>query len=75
VEHKRIEISPGEIENQKRIIARLRARIEKRERCMRAFVDTYGCQQNEADSEKILGMLFEMGCVFTREKPTRTLSS
>ena len=23
----------------------------------RAFVDTYGCQQNEADSERIRGML------------------
>lgn len=26
-----------------------------------AFVDTYGCQQNEADSETIRGMLIEMG--------------
>ena len=68
MEHKRIEISQGEIENQKRIIARLRAKFEKRERPMRAFVDTYGCQQNEADSEKIRGMLFEMGCVFTKEE-------
>ncbi|MBQ9858007.1 MAG: tRNA (N6-isopentenyl adenosine(37)-C2)-methylthiotransferase MiaB, partial [Oscillospiraceae bacterium] len=63
-----MEISQGEIENQKRIIARLRAKFEKREKPVRAFVDTYGCQQNEADSEKIRGMLFEMGCVFTREE-------
>ncbi len=68
MEHKRIEISQGEIENQKRIIARLRVKFEKREKPVRAFVDTYGCQQNEADSEKIRGMLFEMGCVFTREE-------
>ena len=26
-----------------------------------AFVDTYGCQQNEADSEKLRGMLKVMG--------------
>ena len=26
-----------------------------------AFVDTYGCQQNEADSELLRGMLCEMG--------------
>ena len=26
-----------------------------------AFVDTYGCQQNEADSERIRGMLEEAG--------------
>ena len=30
-----------------------------------AFVDTYGCQQNEADSEKLRGMLREMGYGFT----------
>ena len=27
----------------------------------RAFVDTYGCQQNEADSERIRGMLQAAG--------------
>jgi len=27
-----------------------------------AWVDTFGCQQNEADSEKIRGMLVQMGC-------------
>ena len=68
MENKRLEISPGEIENQKRIMARLRAKFEKRETPPRAFVDTYGCQQNEADSEKIRGMLSEMGCTFTREE-------
>ena len=30
-----------------------------------AFVDTYGCQQNEADSERIRGMLEQMGYSFT----------
>ncbi len=33
-----------------------------------AFVDTYGCQQNEADSEKIRGMLRQMGYAFTEEE-------
>ncbi len=33
-----------------------------------AFVDTYGCQQNEADSEKLRGMLQEMGYGFTQEE-------
>ena len=32
-----------------------------------AWVDTYGCQQNEADSEKIRGMLKAMGCSFVPE--------
>lgn len=30
-----------------------------------ALVDTYGCQQNEADSEKLRGMLRDMGFGFT----------
>ena len=34
----------------------------------KAMVDTYGCQQNEADSEKIRGMLREMGYEFTSDE-------
>ena len=33
-----------------------------------AFVDTYGCQQNEADSEKLRGMLSKMGYAFTDDE-------
>ena len=33
-----------------------------------AFVDTYGCQQNEADSEHIRGYLSEMGYGFTDDE-------
>ncbi|MBQ7500424.1 MAG: tRNA (N6-isopentenyl adenosine(37)-C2)-methylthiotransferase MiaB, partial [Clostridia bacterium] len=32
---------------------------------LRAFVQTYGCQQNEADSEHIAGMLIDMGYSLT----------
>lgn len=35
-------------------------------RVPRAFVRTYGCQQNVSDSEKINGMLLAMGCEFTQ---------
>ena len=31
-------------------------------------MDTYGCQQNEADSEKLRGYLREMGCGFTEDE-------
>ncbi len=34
----------------------------------RAFVFTLGCQQNEADSEKLLGMLLEMGYTLTENE-------
>ncbi len=33
-----------------------------------AFVDTYGCQQNEADSERLRGYLRAMGCGFTADE-------
>ncbi|MGI5962305.1 MAG: tRNA (N6-isopentenyl adenosine(37)-C2)-methylthiotransferase MiaB [Lawsonibacter sp.] len=33
-----------------------------------AFVDTYGCQQNEADSERIRGYLAQMGFDFTSDE-------
>lgn len=33
-----------------------------------ALVRTYGCQQNVADSEKLKGMLKEMGCGFTEDE-------
>ncbi|NLF35360.1 MAG: tRNA (N6-isopentenyl adenosine(37)-C2)-methylthiotransferase MiaB [Clostridiales bacterium] len=33
-----------------------------------AFVGTYGCQQNEADSERIRGYLSEMGYQFTQDE-------
>ncbi|MBE6970437.1 MAG: tRNA (N6-isopentenyl adenosine(37)-C2)-methylthiotransferase MiaB, partial [Ruminococcaceae bacterium] len=36
-------------------------------RSPKAFVDTYGCQQNVADSQRIMGMLRDMGCSFVSE--------
>ncbi len=33
-----------------------------------AHIMTYGCQQNEADSERIAGMLSQMGYIITKDK-------
>ncbi len=58
-------ISPAEIEKQLNIcqtVAGLTAQWPQRPL---AFVDTYGCQQNEADSERIRGYLEKMGFGFT----------
>lgn len=38
-----------------------------------AFVKTYGCQQNLADSEKIKGILAQIGYVFTEDKTQANL--
>ena len=61
-------ISPADIEKQLafcRAVARLTAQWPDRPL---AFVDTYGCQQNEADSERIRGCLEQMGFGFTQDE-------
>ena len=58
-------ISPADIETQLehcRAVAALWAQLPDRPL---AFVDTYGCQQNEADSERLRGYLEQMGFGFT----------
>ncbi|MDR3207810.1 MAG: tRNA (N6-isopentenyl adenosine(37)-C2)-methylthiotransferase MiaB [Oscillospiraceae bacterium] len=54
--------------SQRAYTARLRAWTGGAETPPLAFVDTYGCQQNEADSETLRGMLAEMGYAFTDDE-------
>ncbi len=60
-----ITISAEEMREQREYIYKIRNIIEKRAKSPLAFVETYGCQQNNSDSEKIKGMLFDMGYEFT----------
>ncbi len=68
VNRKRTEISSGEIENQLRAAERIKEYYASMGKQPVAMVDTYGCQQNEADSEKLRGFLERMGCTFTDEE-------
>ena len=61
-------ISPEEIARQKDFCARVLERNTAAHKSPLAFVDTYGCQQNEADSERIRGYLAEMGYGFTQDE-------
>ena len=36
-------------------------------KCLKAIINTFGCQQNENDSEKIAGLLEKMGYSFTKD--------
>ena len=63
--YKRVEISAEETARQREISLRIKDIWGEGRK---AYVDTYGCQQNEADSEKIRGMLKEMGCTFTADE-------
>lgn len=58
-----------ELDIQKEFCKKVRSVISKRyDPAPLACVVTYGCQQNVADSEKIKGMLHEMGYGFTEER-------
>ena len=62
----RREIAPEQIKEQMAVCARLRAARGEGERF--AMVDTYGCQQNESDSEILRGYLREMGYTVTDDE-------
>ena len=64
----RNEIPPEKIDAQKSIMARVKSLLISSSKPPVALVDTYGCQQNESDSEKLRGMLAEMGCGFTKDE-------
>lgn len=54
-------ITPQQLEQQRGYMEKVNAYWAAKNRCPKAYIDTYGCQQNEADSERMLGMLVEMG--------------
>ena len=66
--YERKEISTDAIREQERICEELREHFCADGKTPLAMVDTYGCQQNEADSEKIRGYLAEMGFGFTQDE-------
>jgi len=61
-------IDEKEIERQQAICAEIFERVTADGARPLAMVDTYGCQQNEADSEKLRGYLAEMGYGFTQDE-------
>ena len=58
-------IPPEAIENQLSLCDQVRALLDRRSGEKHAYVDTYGCQQNEADSERLRGYLARMGFDFS----------
>ena len=61
-------IAAEEIERQKQFCAEIRKLNEGRPGGLPlAYTQTYGCQQNVADSQRLMGMLQDMGCGFTQD--------
>ena len=61
MERKTTVITPEQLRRQQAFCQEIRAYWAQQGRTPTAFVDTYGCQQNEADSERIRGMLEQCG--------------
>lgn len=62
MERRQVLVSEEELARQTEYTRKLRALFAGRSRAPRALVDTFGCQQNVADGERLAGMLAEMGC-------------
>ena len=62
--------APGELAIQREYIQRVRTILEAQfpAGAPKAFVHTYGCQGNVADSERLKGQLAAMGYTFTEDK-------
>ena len=58
-------ISQEALQRQMAFCAKIKEYWADRNRTPLAYVETYGCQQNEADSEKIRGLLIESGYAIT----------
>ena len=66
--YERKTIDPAQIQAQRDICAGIARRFEEQGCRPLALVDTYGCQQNEADSEELRGYQKLMGCGFTQDE-------
>ena len=70
MERKNVVLSDADMERQREFTEKIRELHRQRGKTVRALVDTFGCQQNVADSQHIMGMLEAMGCEFVTE-PTQ----
>ncbi len=68
MERKEVVISPEKIKEQYAYMDKVKALLSERmQEKHYAYIETFGCQQNEADSERIMGMLARMGYIPTSD--------
>ena len=65
MERKHVIIADADLQRQRDFEKKIKAMHDSRNAAPKALVDTFGCQQNVADSQHILGMLEAMGFTFT----------
>ena len=67
MERKNVVLSDADMARQREFTEKIKELHRQRSKAVRALVDTFGCQQNVADSQHIMGMLEAMGCEFVTE--------
>ena len=67
MDRKLVVLDEAQMARQRDFEQKIRAIHEGRGVTPKALVDTFGCQQNVADSQNIMGMLRAMGCELTDE--------
>ena len=67
MERKNVVLTDADMERQREFTGKIKELHAQRGKTVRALVDTFGCQQNVADSQHIMGMLEAMGCEFVTD--------
>ena len=67
MDRKLVLLDEAQMARQRDFEQKIRAIHEARGVTPKALVDTFGCQQNVADSQNIMGMLRAMGCELTED--------
>ena len=67
MERRNVVLSDADMARQREFTEKIKDLHIQRGKTVQALVDTFGCQQNVADSQHIMGMLEAMGCEFVTE--------
>ena len=67
MERKNVVLTDADMSRQREFTEKIKELHAQRGKTVHALVDTFGCQQNVADSQHIMGMLEAMGCEFVTE--------
>ena len=65
MDRKEVLLTEAQMQRQRAFEEKIKAIHDGWDKTPKAMVDTFGCQQNVADSQNIMGMLLAMGCELT----------
>ena len=67
MDRKQVLLDDGQMARQREFTEKIHAMHQARGRTPLALVDTFGCQQNVADGQKLMGMLEASGFTLTQD--------